>query len=220
MVPSSMQATVTMPEFVTPLWQLAIVGTSSYLLGSMAFGLLVARLMGLPDLRRIGSGNIGASNVLRTGSKTAAFLTLVLDMGKGVVPVLITAALVGADDAMQCAGLMAFLGHLYPVWHGFRGGKGVATFFGVTAGLAPLAAAICALAWLIMAAVFRISSLAALAASLVLPGVMVLTGQWVLLALALVITTLIWFRHRSNLGRLVRGTEPRITVRTPPGDPQ
>jgi len=207
---------VTMPEVVTPLWQLAILGAASYLLGSIAFGLVVARLMGLADLRSIGSGNIGASNVLRTGSRTAAILTLVLDMGKGFVPVLITAGVVGSDDALQCAALLAFLGHVYPVWHGFQGGKGVATFFGVIAVLTPWAAGVCALIWLIMAALFRISSLAALVASLALPVVLALTGAESLLVLAFSITALIWFRHRGNLARLIRGTEPRITFRSSP----
>ncbi len=202
------------PEFVTPVMSLAVIAGGSYLLGSIAFGLVVTRLMGLADLRSIGSGNIGTSNVLRTGSRTAALLTLVLDMGKGLVPVLATATVLGTDDAMQCAALSAFLGHLYPVWHAFRGGKGVATFFGVIAVLAPAAAVLCALVWLLMAALFRISSLAALTATAVFPVAAIMMGHASLLVLSLLLAALIWYRHRSNIMRLLEGTEPRITFRS------
>ncbi|MCY4260644.1 MAG: glycerol-3-phosphate 1-O-acyltransferase PlsY [Rhodobacteraceae bacterium] len=202
------------PEFVTPVMSLAVIAGGSYLLGSIAFGLVVTRLMGLADLRSIGSGNIGTSNVLRTGSRAAALLTLVLDMGKGLVPVLATATVLGTDDAMQCAALSAFLGHLYPVWHSFRGGKGVATFFGVIAVLAPAAAVLCALVWLLMAALFRISSLAALTATAVFPVAAIVMGHASLLVLSLLLAALIWYRHRSNIMRLLEGTEPRITFRS------
>lgn len=198
-----------MPTLDTPLYLLGLVGLASYLLGSVPFGVVVARLMGLGDLRQIGSGNIGATNVLRTGNKLAALLTLVLDAGKGAIAVLIAAAMLGADAA-QVAGLAAFLGHLYPVFLGFQGGKGVATYLGTLLALSfPVGLATC-LTWLLVAATLRYSSLAALVASASSVLWALGLGASSLAALALALTTLIFWRHRDNIARLRAGTESRI----------
>ncbi len=186
------------------LW--AVIG---YLLGSVPFGMVLTRAMGLGNLRDIGSGNIGATNVLRTGNKKAAALTLLLDGAKGAVAVLLARALAG-EDAAQLAGLMAMLGHCYPVWLRFKGGKGVATFIGLVLALAwPVGLAVCA-TWLVMAAVARISSLAALAAAAISTFWMVLLGEGQTLILGVVLTLLIFWRHRANIKRLNAGTEPKI----------
>src|SRR3990170_2324766 len=179
-----------------------------YLLGSIPFGLLFAKFAGLGDLRQIGSGNIGATNVLRTGNKGLAALTLILDALKGTAAVLLGAR--WGEGAAILAGLGAFLGHLYPMWLGFRGGKGVATYIGVLLGLFwPAAIAFCAV-WLLVAALTRYSSLAALIASAVALGVLALMGAWHIAALFLVLTMLLYARHASNIGRLARGEEARI----------
>ena len=188
---------------------LGVVGLLAYLLGSVSFGVVMARLFGLGDLRQIGSGNIGATNVLRTGNKTAAFLTLVLDAAKGGIAVLIAGALLGADAA-QAAGLAAFLGHCYPVFLGFRGGKGVATFLGTLLALAwPLGLAACA-TWAAVAAIWRISSLAALAAAALSPVWALMLGLPQIVVLAIGLAALIALRHQANIARLIAGTEPRI----------
>ena len=186
------------------LW--AVIG---YLMGSVPFGMVLTRAMGLGNLRDIGSGNIGATNVLRTGNKKAAALTLLLDGAKGAVAVLLARALAG-EDAAQLTGLMAMLGHCYPVWLRFKGGKGVATFIGLVLALAwPVGLAVCA-TWLVMAAVARISSLAALAAAATSTFWMVLLGEGQTLILGVVLTLLIFWRHRANIKRLNAGTEPKI----------
>lgn len=198
-----------MPVFDTSLPVLLGIALGAYLLGSISFGLVIARAMGLGDLRTIGSGNIGATNVLRTGNKVAAFLTVVLDAGKGAVAVLVARAAAG-EDAAQVAALGAFVGHLYPLWAGFRGGKGVATFLGVLLALAwPVGLAACA-AWLVAALAFRISSLAALVASAASPLLAVLLGQGRLVLLCVGLAALVFWRHRENIARLRQGTEPRI----------
>jgi acyl phosphate:glycerol-3-phosphate acyltransferase len=180
-----------------------------YLIGSVPFGLLIARAMGLGDLRSIGSGNIGATNVLRTGNKAAAALTLILDAAKGAAAVLLARAL-GAEDAAQAAGLAAFLGHLYPVWLGFRGGKGVATFLGVFLALAwPVGLALCA-TWLAVAFASRYSSLAALVAAGSAPVWLIVLGVPSALGLSIVMLAFLHYRHRANVARLRAGTEPRI----------
>jgi acyl phosphate:glycerol-3-phosphate acyltransferase len=180
----------------------------SYLLGSIPFGLILTRLAGLGDVRQIGSGNIGATNVLRAGSKKLAAATLVLDALKGTAAVLL-AAQWGETPAML-AGLGAFLGHLFPVWLGFRGGKGVATYIGVLLGLYwPAAVAFCVV-WLLVAFVTHYSSLGALVASGASVCVLALTGQWKLAALFLLLTVLLYIRHAANIGRLARGEEARI----------
>jgi glycerol-3-phosphate acyltransferase PlsY len=179
-----------------------------YLLGSIPFGLLLTRAAGGPDIRAIGSGNIGATNVLRTGRKWLAAATLFCDALKGAVAVLI-AAHFGAGAALV-AGLGAFLGHLFPVWLKFKGGKGVATYIGVLLGLCwPAALLFCAI-WLAVAAAFRYSSLAALIASALTPLGLWLLGRPNIAALYLVLTALLWVMHRENIARLINGTEGKL----------
>lgn len=179
-----------------------------YLLGSIPFGVILARLGGLGDLRKIGSGNIGATNVLRTGNKGLAALTLLLDALKGTAAVLI-AANWGADLAM-IAGLGALLGHIFPVWLGFRGGKGVATYLGVVAPVFWPAALAFAAAWLLVAAVTRYSSLAGLVATLAAPLTMFWMGRVDGAVLFSLMTVLIFFKHSQNISRLLSGSESRI----------
>ncbi|HRO13382.1 glycerol-3-phosphate 1-O-acyltransferase PlsY [Amaricoccus sp.] len=188
---------------------LALAFLLAYLLGSIPFGVLITRALGLGDLRSIGSGNIGATNVLRTGHKGAAAATLLLDAAKGAVAVLAARALAGEAAAMV-AGFAAFLGHLFPVWLGFRGGKGVATFLGIMLALAwPAGLAACA-TWLAVAAATRFSSLAALAAAALAPLWLWLFGRPDAIWLGLALAALVWVRHRANIGRLLAGSEPRI----------
>lgn len=184
-----------------------------YLLGSIPFGIVLTRLLGLGDLRQIGSGNIGATNVLRTGNKPAALATLLLDSGKGAAAVLIARAF-AAEDAAQLAGLCAFLGHCFPVWLGFRGGKGVATFLGLLLGLAfPLGLAACA-TWLAGAVITRISSASALLAAALAPVWAWLLGYPSMVALALALGLIVIVRHHANIARILSGTEPRIGKKT------
>ncbi|HKA64950.1 MAG TPA: glycerol-3-phosphate 1-O-acyltransferase PlsY [Methyloceanibacter sp.] len=179
-----------------------------YLLGSIPFGLILTKLAGHGDVRDIGSGNIGATNVLRTGNKPLAALTLILDALKGTA-----AALIGVrfgPDAAILGGLGAFLGHLFPVWLGFRGGKGVATFIGVLLGLYwPGAIVFCAV-WLLVALITRYSSLSALVASAAIPCLLFFMGQTRIATLFLVFTLVLYWRHAKNIGRLLRGEEERI----------
>lgn len=198
-----------MPMITTDPMLLALTVLLAYLLGSIPFGMVLARAMGLGDLRAIGSGNIGATNVLRTGSKKAALATLILDGAKGGVAVLVAGAALG-PDAAQVAGLAAFLGHLYPVWLRFHGGKGVATFIGVTLALAwPVGLSICAI-WLVVFAGTRISSLSALAAAGMSVFVAFLLGRFDVVALMLLLTLLIFMKHRANIARLRAGLEPKF----------
>ncbi len=198
-----------MPLFETPSTTLALVALLAYLLGSIPFGVLITRAMGLGNLREIGSGNIGATNVLRTGNKAAAAGTLLLDGAKGAVAVLIARALV-AEDAAQVAGLAAFLGHLFPVWLGFRGGKGVATFLGTVLALVWPVGLLCCATWLLVAKLFRFSSLAALVAAVFSPVFAILTGTPSAAGFCALLTLLILIRHHENIARLVAGTEPKI----------
>jgi glycerol-3-phosphate acyltransferase PlsY len=180
-----------------------------YLLGSIPFGLLLTKFTGGPDLRAIGSGNIGATNVLRTGRKGLAAATLALDMLKGTVAVLLARHFIDADAAVFAA-VGAFLGHLFPVWLRFKGGKGVATYIGILLGLAwPAALAFCGI-WLIAALVFRYSSLSALIASALTPAWFWFDGEPLRALLFLLLTVLLWFMHRANISRLLAGTESRI----------
>jgi acyl phosphate:glycerol-3-phosphate acyltransferase len=198
-----------MPEIVSSPMILALVAVLSYLLGAVPFGIVITRAMGLGDLRAIGSGNIGATNVLRTGNKPAALATLLLDAGKGGIAVLIARAMVG-EDAAQLAGLAAFLGHLFPVWLGFKGGKGVATFLGTLLALAwPVGLAVCG-TWAVVAAISRISSLSALAAAGSAGLWLLVFEQGQLLVLVFVLTLLVYVKHWSNIQRLQNGTEPKI----------
>jgi glycerol-3-phosphate acyltransferase PlsY len=179
-----------------------------YLLGSIPFGLILTKLAGHGDLRDIGSGNIGATNVLRTGNKALAALTLILDLLKGTAAVLIGARF--GQDAALLGGLGAFLGHLFPIWLGFRGGKGVATYIGVLLGLYwPAAIVFCAI-WLLVALITRYSSLSALVASAAVPCLLILVGERRIAVLFLIFTLLLYWRHADNIGRLLRGEEGRI----------
>jgi glycerol-3-phosphate acyltransferase PlsY len=186
-----------------------------YLLGSIPFGLLLTRAAGLSDVRKIGSGNIGATNVLRTGHKGLAAATLVLDMLKGTVGVLLVERLIGAPAGYAivstlAAGLGAFIGHVLPVWLGFRGGKGVATYIGVLAGLFwPAAVVFCAV-WLGVAALTRYSSLSALLAGAITPPVLLGFGERPEALLFVVLTLLLLWTHQSNIRRLLNGEEPKI----------
>ncbi|MGB6439303.1 MAG: glycerol-3-phosphate 1-O-acyltransferase PlsY [Methyloceanibacter sp.] len=179
-----------------------------YLLGSIPFGLILTKLAGHGDLRDIGSGNIGATNVLRTGNKALAALTLILDLLKGTAAVLIGARF--GHDAALLGGLGAILGHLFPIWLGFRGGKGVATYIGVLLGLYwPVAIVFCAI-WLLVALITRYSSLSALVASAAAPCLLVVVGETRIAVLFLIFTLLLYWRHADNIGRLLRGEEGRI----------
>ncbi|PYC48113.1 acyl-phosphate glycerol 3-phosphate acyltransferase [Litorivita pollutaquae] len=198
-----------MPQLTTSIAALGLWAAFGYLLGAIPFGMVLARVMGLGNLRDIGSGNIGATNVLRTGSKKAAAATLILDGGKGAVAVLLARALAG-EDAAQIAGLMAFIGHCFPVWLGFKGGKGVATFLGLLLALFwPAGLAACA-TWLATAVVTRISSLSALVAAVLAPIWMGLLGAPQGVALVMALAALILWRHSANIARLRSGEEPKI----------
>lgn len=179
-----------------------------YLCGTIAFGLILTKLFGLGDLRSIGSGNIGATNVLRTGNKKVAAMTLAGDLLKATIPILI--AWRWGAPAAAAAGLGAFLGHLFPVWLGFRGGKGVATYIGVLLGFAPIGVLVFAAVWLGMAKLFRYSSLAALTATLLVPLAYLLLGNTMAAALTGVLTVLVYLKHIPNIRRLLAGTEGRI----------
>ncbi|WP_182087033.1 glycerol-3-phosphate 1-O-acyltransferase PlsY [Aureimonas sp. ME7] len=185
---------------------LALLG--GYLCGTIAFGLILTKLFGLGDLRSIGSGNIGATNVLRTGNKTVAALTLLGDLLKATVPVLI--AWRWGAPAAAAAGLGAFLGHLFPVWLGFRGGKGVATYIGVLLGFAWPGVLVFAAVWLGAAKIWKYSSLAALLATLIVPIVYLLIGNPMAAALSGLLTVLVYLKHIPNIRRLLSGTESRI----------
>ncbi|RZM04459.1 MAG: glycerol-3-phosphate 1-O-acyltransferase [Sphingomonas sp.] len=179
-----------------------------YLLGSIPFGVILTRLAGAGDLRTIGSGNIGATNVLRTGRKGLAAATLLLDLAKGAVAVLLVERLFPGNAPLAAAG--AFLGHCYPVWLGFRGGKGVATYIGVLLAFAPVGVLVFAAVWLGVAKLFRYSSLAALTATLVVPLAYLALGYSLAAALTAVLTVFVYIKHAPNIARLRAGTEGKI----------
>jgi acyl phosphate:glycerol-3-phosphate acyltransferase len=180
-----------------------------YLLGSIPFGLILTRMAGLGDVRTIGSGNIGATNVLRTGNKKLAAATLLLDALKGTAAAALAWHFI-APEAGIAAGCAAFIGHLFPVWLRFKGGKGVATYIGVVLGLAPLMVLVFAVVWLAMAKISRYSSLSALVATLVVPVVEWFFGDHRISVLLAVMTVITWIRHHENIKRLLAGTEGRI----------
>jgi glycerol-3-phosphate acyltransferase PlsY len=192
---------------------LAAVG--GYLLGSVPFGLVLTRAAGLGDIRQIGSGNIGATNVLRTGRKDLALATLLLDAGKAGIALILARMFAGASpyatEVGLVAGAAAFIGHCFPVWLGFKGGKGVATFFGVLfAGIWPIGV-IAGITWLAIATIFRYSSLAALLAAAISPLAAMIAGfSWSEVVFTVVLGVLIFWRHSANIARLRAGTEPRI----------
>ncbi|HWL81915.1 MAG TPA: glycerol-3-phosphate 1-O-acyltransferase PlsY [Roseomonas sp.] len=195
---------------MTPVVLAALLG---YLSGSVPYGLLLTRAAGLGDIRKVGSGNIGATNVLRTGNKKVAAATLLLDVLKGVVPVLVFTSLWGREAGFV-AGVGAMVGHVFPVWLGFKGGKGVATGAGVLLAAAWWLGLICALIWLAMAKITRISSASALTACCAAPVIALIAGDTTLAGFALVLALLITWRHRDNIRRLMAGTEPRIGRKT------
>lgn len=201
-MPAVMSWSLGWPYFLTAI-------VAGYLSGSVPFGVVVAKVMNLGDLRNIGSGNIGATNVLRTGNKTAAALTLACDMAKGWIPVAVFLMMWG-DFAAQLAGIGAFLGHLFPAWLSFKGGKGVAVFLGIILGLNFYAGLMCCAAWLVAAALFRMSSLAALLMSLSAPVWLWLMGENGAIWAAILLIVLIWNKHQDNIGRILSGTEPKI----------
>ena len=195
---------------MTPALLLALTAVFSYLAGSIPFGLLLARAAGFGDIRKLGSGNIGATNVLRTGSKKLAAATLLLDAGKGAAMVLLFRFTAG-EDAALLAGLAALIGHMFPVWLGFKGGKGVATALGTLLAAAPVVGLGACAVWLLAALAFRYSSLAALLAVASAPlFTYSLYDRPELTGLAAIILLLVNLRHRANIARLVAGTEPRI----------
>lgn len=180
-----------------------------YLLGSVPFGLIFTRLAGLGDIRSIGSGNIGATNVLRTGNKFVAAATLLFDGGKGAAAVLIARAIAG-DEMGALAGVGAFFGHIFPVWLNFKGGKGVATFLGLTIALYWPVGLLCCGTWLVVAGALRYSSLSALVAAALSPLYMWTFDQPLYVTLCLILAVLIFWSHRENIQRLLSGAEPKI----------
>ena len=182
-----------------------------YLLGSIPFGVILTRLGGAGDLRAIGSGNIGATNVLRTGRKGLAAATLLLDMGKGLVAVLVARALLPGEEMLAAAA--AFIGHCYPVWLRFHGGKGVATMMGIALGLHWPIGLVFAAVWLGLLAALRISAVAGMAAALSAPVAAAAVGRFDLVALLLALALILVWKHRENLERLLAGTEPRVGSR-------
>lgn len=191
--------------YTWPYYAAAIIG---YLLGSIPFGLVVTKLAGLGDVRAIGSGSIGATNVLRTGNKGLAALTVFLDGGKGAAAVFL-GAMYGPDTAVLAGG-GAFIGHLFPVWLKFKGGKGFATFLGVMLAASWPAGLLCCLTWLAVALLLRYSSLATLIAALAGPGYAYWLGNWQIMELAAFMTVLVFIRHHQNIRRLLTGAEPKI----------
>jgi len=191
----------------------------AYLAGSVPFGLLIARLKGNVDLRRVGSGNIGATNVLRAVGKGAAALTLVGDIGKGAAAVVLARALGASSPVVAAVALAAVLGHLFPIFLGFRGGKGVATTLGVVLAAMPVVGGLLLLVWLLIAVVWRYSSLAVLAAAAALPALAwLLDGRPVMVLFGAVSAGLIFWRHRENIERLRHGTEGKIGQKARPAD--
>ena len=201
-MPESMNWSLAWPYFLAAL-------AIGYLFGSIPFGVILTRSAGLGDIRKVGSGNIGATNVLRTGRKSLAVATLLGDALKGTAAVALLGHLWGPNAALLAA-LGAFLGHLFPVWLGFKGGKGVATYVGCLIGLKPLAALAFAVIWLVGATVTRYSSLSGLIASAAMPPALWWLGERQMAELFVVLTLVMWWRHRENIRRLAAGTEARI----------
>ena len=198
-----------MPDFVNPPMILTAWAFVGYFLGSIPFGIVVAHFMGLGNLRQIGSGNIGATNVLRTGSKLGAALTLIADAGKAGAAVIL-ARVLATEDAAQLAGLAALFGHCYPIWLKFRGGKGVSTLFGLLFALAWPIGLAAGTTWLIVAAIFRYSSLAALMTALLTPLFVIILTQYQMLTISIAIIFLIFWRHRENIRRIISLKENKI----------
>jgi glycerol-3-phosphate acyltransferase PlsY len=203
-----------MPLIESSIAALLLWGVIGYLLGSIPSGVLLSRAMGLGNLRDIGSGNIGATNVLRTGNKKAAALTLLMDAGKGALAVLLARFLSGSTDTIQIAALMAMLGHCYPIWLQFKGGKGVATFLGIMLAYAWPVGLGCCGAWLFGVAISRQSSMGALTAAAFSTFLMMFFGFGTALFLGIFLTLLIFWRHRANIKRIRAGDEPTIRFKS------
>ena len=198
-----------LPVIEHSILNIFLIAITGYLIGSIPFGIIIAKIMGLGNLRNIGSGNIGATNVLRTGNKLAAILTLIFDLSKGAV-VVILARLLFDDSATQIAGLASFLGHCFPVWLGFKGGKGVATFIGITLALYWPAGILTCLTWILIAYISRISSLSALLSSISSIVWIWICGMPNATFIMIILTIFIWVRHKENIKRIIKNTEPRI----------
>jgi glycerol-3-phosphate acyltransferase PlsY len=197
------------PALELSLMNIFLVILFAYLIGSIPFGIIISKIMGLGNLRNIGSGNIGATNVLRTGNKLAAILTLIFDLLKGAIAVIITYYIFN-DTTAQIAALSSFLGHCFPIWLKFKGGKGVATFIGISLALYWPAGILICLTWVLTAFLSRISSLSALISSL-----SSILWVWILgvpsaVFVMTVLTILIWYRHIENIKRIIKNTEPKI----------
>jgi glycerol-3-phosphate acyltransferase PlsY len=188
-----------LPEFTSKPEVLIAACAFGYLAGSIPFGILISKILGLGDLRKVGSGNIGATNVLRTGNKLAAFLTLLFDFSKGICAVLIVRQYFG-EDAVQVSAFSALAGHCFPIWLKFRGGKGVATFLGVTLALFFITGIICCFVWLLVAMIKKMSSLASLTSSASAP----------IAAILGLMVGIVFFRHKQNIDRILKGVEPNI----------
>lgn len=198
-----------LPVIEHSILNIFLIAITGYLIGSIPFGIIIAKIMGLGNLRNIGSGNIGATNVLRTGNKLAAILTLIFDLSKGAV-VVILARLLFDDSAAQISGLASFLGHCFPVWLGFKGGKGVATFIGITLALYWPAGILTCLTWILIAYISRISSLSALLSSISSIVWIWICGMPNATFIMIILTIFIWVRHKENIKRIIKNTEPRI----------
>ena len=198
-----------LPEFTSQPEVLLAACAFGYLAGSIPFGILISKLLGLGDLRQVGSGNIGATNVLRTGNKLAAFLTLLFDFSKGICAVLIVRQYFG-EDAVQVSAFSALAGHCFPIWLKFRGGKGVATFLGVTLALFFITGIICCFVWLLVALVKKMSSLASLISSASAPIAAIFLNQPNAIILLVLMVGIVFFRHKQNIDRIIKGVEPKI----------
>ena len=198
-----------LPKFISNPEVLLSACAFGYLAGSIPFGILISKILGLGDLRKVGSGNIGATNVLRTGNKLAAFLTLLFDFSKGICAVLIVRQYLG-EDAVQISAFSALAGHCFPIWLKFRGGKGVATFLGVTLALFFIAGIICCFVWLLVALVKKMSSLASLTSSASAPIAAIFLNQPNAIILLVLMVGIVFFRHKQNIDRIIKGVEPKI----------
>ena len=198
-----------LPEFTSKQEVLLAACAFGYLAGSIPFGIIISKILRLGDLRKVGSGNIGATNVLRTGNKLAAFLTLLFDFSKGICAVLITRHFFG-EDAVQISAFSALVGHCYPIWLRFSGGKGVATFLGATIALSFMIGIICCFVWLFVAVVKKMSSLASLTSSASAPVAAIFLNQPNTIILLVLLAGMIFFRHKKNIDRIIKGVEPRI----------
>ena len=198
-----------LPELTSEPGAIMAACAFGYLAGSIPFGILISKVLGLGDLRKIGSGNIGATNVLRTGNKLAAFLTLLFDFSKGLCTVLIARQFLG-EDAVQVSAASALMGHCFPIWLRFRGGKGVATFLGATIALSFIIGIICCFVWLFVAVVRKMSSLASLTSSASAPIAAIFLNHPNTILLLVLLMSIVFFRHKQNIDRIIKGVEPKI----------